>query len=76
MEREFLAHISEDEKRKQFLTEHLEGTAQRAKDFAAAFGYGDWGYAAGKLHDIGKYSDKFQRRIRKSNERVDRKSVV
>lgn len=71
MEREFLAHISEDKKRKQFLTEHLEGTAQRAKAFAAAFGYGDWGYAAGKLHDIGKYSDKFQRRIRKSNERVD-----
>lgn len=71
MQKEFLAHISEDEERKQFLTDHLEGTAQRAKVFAAAFGYGDWGYAAGKLHDIGKYSDKFQRRIRKSNERVD-----
>lgn len=71
MQKEFLAHISEDEERKQFLTEHLEGTAQRAKVFASAFGYGDWGYAAGKLHDIGKYSDKFQRRIRKSNERVD-----
>ncbi len=71
MQKEFLAHISEDGERKQLLTEHLEGTAQRAKSFADEFGYGDWGYAAGKLHDVGKYSDKFQRRIRKSNERVD-----
>lgn len=68
---EYLAHISEDKKREQTLQEHLEGTAKLAGQFADAFGYKTWGYYCGKLHDIGKYSEKFQRRIRGGEEIVD-----
>lgn len=68
---EYLAHISEDGSRLQTVKEHSEGTAKIAERFAKAFGYGDWGYFCGKIHDIGKYSEKFQRRLRGSDERVD-----
>lgn len=67
----YIAHIQEDTLKEQELKEHLEGTACLAQRFADAFGYGEWGYCCGKLHDIGKYSDKFQRRIRGSGETVD-----
>ncbi len=68
---QYIAHISEDGKREQSIKDHLEGTALLAKKFADEFGCGDWGYFCGLLHDIGKYSDKFQRRIRGSGETVD-----
>lgn len=45
------------------LEQHLKETAEKAKEFASAFGAGDWGYIAGLLHDIGKYSDAFQQRL-------------
>lgn len=67
----FLAHISEDKEREQSVKEHLEGVAKLAEAFAGEFGYGDWAYCAGMLHDIGKYSEKFQRRLRGSGEKVD-----
>lgn len=67
----FLAHISDDREREQSVREHLEGVATLAKEFADEFGYGDWAYGAGMLHDIGKYSEKFQRRLRGSGEKVD-----
>lgn len=47
----------------QSIKEHLIGTAERAGRFAAAFDCGDIGYLCGLMHDIGKYSDAFQRRI-------------
>ena len=68
---EYLAHISEDKKREQSIKSHLENTALLAEKFADEFGYGDWGYFCGKLHDIGKYSAKFQRRIKGSGEIAD-----
>lgn len=43
---------------------HLIETAGLAGDFAQAFGCREWGYGCGYLHDIGKYSDKFQQRLR------------
>ena len=49
---EYYAHI--DEERKQTVKEHLQGTAELAKNFATKFGNGDWGYCCGMLHDIGK----------------------
>lgn len=67
----YIAHISDDGKREQSIKKHLEETALLAKEFADEFGYGDWGYFCGMLHDIGKYSSKFQGRIRGSNETVD-----
>lgn len=67
----YIAHRRIDTMDEQSLQDHLEGTARLAKQFADAFGYGEWGYCCGKLHDIGKYSDKFQRRIRDSGEKTD-----
>ena len=57
------AHISEDGLRSQPLSEHLMQTADLAGRFADVFHVGDWGYFCGLLHDIGKYSEKFQQRI-------------
>ena len=58
-----LAHISEDHSREQTVYGHLTGTAELAKQFAAAFGAEEDGYLLGLLHDIGKYSDAFQHRL-------------
>lgn len=59
----YLAHITEDKLRKQTMKEHLLGVAKLAEGFADAFGCGKWGYGFGLLHDIGKYSEKFQKRL-------------
>ena len=67
---DYLAHKREDGIT-QSLKEHLENTAQLAGKFAKEFGAYDWGYCAGMLHDIGKYSDEFQERINGSNKKVD-----
>lgn len=68
---EYLAHISDDKKRRQSIKEHLEGTACLAEKFAGEFGKGEWGYCCGMLHDIGKYSQAFQKRIRGDDRSVD-----
>ena len=66
----YIAHI--DGERKQSLKEHLYGTAELAGKFAGKFGKKDWGYCCGMMHDIGKYSVEFQRKIQEnSNQRVD-----
>lgn len=59
----YLAHISEDKIRSQTILEHAEGTAKLAGEFASKFGCKDWGYNCGLLHDLGKYSEKFQKRL-------------
>lgn len=66
----YIAHI--DGEREQSLKEHLYGTAELAGKFAGKFGKKDWGYCCGMMHDIGKYSVEFQRKIQEnSNQRVD-----
>lgn len=66
----YIAH--KDEEREQSIKEHLEGTAERAGEFAEKFGKKEWGYCCGMLHDIGKYSEEFQRKIQEdTNDRVD-----
>ncbi|MDO4291659.1 MAG: CRISPR-associated helicase Cas3' [Eubacteriales bacterium] len=67
----YLAHISEDGTEEQLLKEHLQGTAKLAERFAAEFGCGSWGYSCGLMHDIGKYSREFQRRVRGEELRTD-----
>ncbi len=42
------------------LKEHLLNVAEITKKFAESFNAGEWGYVAGLLHDIGKYSQEFQ----------------
>ena len=58
----FLAHIAEGN-RKQTVADHLNGTAQRSTEFAADFGAADFGRLVGQAHDIGKYSQPFQKRL-------------
>lgn len=67
----YLAHITEDGACVQTVKEHLEGTAQLSAEFAKVFGCEEWGYCCGMLHDIGKYSDAFQKHIRGAECRVD-----
>ena len=69
---EYLAHLDEDRIREQTVKDHLYGTAELAGKFAERFGKKEWGYCCGLLHDIGKYSDAFQTKIKSnSNRRVD-----
>lgn len=66
----YIAH--KDGEREQSIKEHLEGTAERAGEFAEKFGKREWGYCCGMLHDIGKYSKEFQKKIQENaNDRVD-----
>ena len=40
------------------LCAHLHDVAELAGERAAKFGAGEWGYVAGLLHDLGKYSER------------------
>ncbi len=46
------------------LRDHLESVAAMAERFAEPFEAGGWGYLAGLWHDLGKFSEAFQRHIR------------
>ncbi len=59
---EYLAHIAQDG-REQTALAHLQGTAERCAAAAAAFGAEEQGRLAGLLHDVGKYSEAFQKRL-------------
>ena len=69
MEEQFVAHIS-DSGKLQSVAEHSLNTAAAAADFSIAE-LRQINYLCGLLHDIGKYSDEFQRRIRGENIRVE-----
>ncbi|WP_279340982.1 CRISPR-associated endonuclease Cas3'' [Intestinimonas butyriciproducens] len=49
----------------------MEGTAELAERFGAAFGSGDFARMTALAHDLGKYSSAFQRRLRGDPGRVD-----
>ncbi|MEA3362484.1 MAG: CRISPR-associated helicase Cas3' [Thermodesulfobacteriota bacterium] len=70
---EFYAHSTDnpDKSDWQTLEDHLQGVADLAEEFAAVFGAGEWGRYAGLLHDAGKASEDFQRRLEGSSKRVD-----
>ncbi len=56
MTKSFIAHVKQNDKGEwitQDLSDHLEGTAKRAAQFADEFGNSDWGYFIGLLHDLG-----------------------
>lgn len=67
----YLGHRSEDGTRVQPLLEHLQNVADLTKEFASVFGAGELGYCIGLTHDLGKYSQVFQERIRGANVHVD-----
>lgn len=57
------AHSANAQGTRQLLQEHLLGTATLAQRFGAEFGAGEAAYAIGLLHDAGKVSDEWQRRL-------------
>ena len=68
----YYAHSAQGETKDtwQQLYEHLESVAQLASKNASEFGAESLGYAAGLLHDLGKYTAEFQSRL-KGGSRVD-----
>ncbi|WP_202945307.1 CRISPR-associated endonuclease Cas3'' [Hahella chejuensis] len=71
----FYAHSTPDTSKQdwQLLSEHLSEVGRLAKKFAAVFGCGVENLAdiSGLLHDLGKYTDEFQRRLTGETLRVD-----
>lgn len=63
---EYYAHTGsdlEDKSTWQTLSEHSNEVARRAEAFAEKFGMGAWGRSLGLLHDAGKVSQGFQKRL-------------
>ena len=58
-----VAHVTK-EGRVHTLGEHLSETARRAADFASVFGFREWGRLGGLWHDLGKYAQAFQKKLR------------
>lgn len=69
----YYAHSTslQDKNSWQLLKNHLENVANGASEFAKEFNAEQFGYASGILHDIGKYSPEFQRRLDGVKIRVD-----
>lgn len=68
----YYAHsASGDRQRWQRLSVHLENTAERAAAFLDSVGLAELGRVVGLLHDLGKYSAKFQARLQGSPRRFD-----
>jgi len=59
----------------QSLRDHLQGVSYLAADYASPFGGSELAALAGLLHDIGKYSEAFQRRLEGSPHKVDHTSA-
>lgn len=70
MEEKYYAHWSEDG-RKQTVLAHLLRTALLCAQFAAKFGEKALGYWVGLLHDIGKFTQAFQKRLFYGGKKVD-----
>jgi len=69
----YYAHSTDDSDKKnwQLLKDHLENVADLSGEFAKTFNSENIAYSAGLLHDIGKYSEEFQKRLEGSQIRVD-----
>lgn len=66
----YLAHTAKDG-RTQTVLQHLTGTAKQCAAFADTFHAPEQGQLAGSAHDVGKYSDAFQRRLLHDGPKVD-----
>ena len=49
------------------LRTHLQAVAHRAASFGERFGAGEWARIAGLWHDLGKYSEAFQKYLKDTN---------
>ena len=71
---QYYAHVREsanDNKKYQTVAQHLTGTAELCRGFAAAFGADADGELAGLAHDIGKCTEEFQNRLLNDSPIVD-----
>ena len=68
---EYYARCNEDRTKYQTLTDHLTNVSVLAGTYAQTFTTREMGETCGLLHDIGKYSDDFQKRIRGDNIQTD-----
>lgn len=71
----YIAHKRESDNEEQPLLDHLIGTATRAAYFAEAFNNKEYAFLCGMLHDLGKYSDEFQNRIKFNGKKCDHASA-
>ncbi|NLV75004.1 MAG: CRISPR-associated endonuclease Cas3'' [Chloroflexi bacterium] len=73
MERKvYYAHTNEQsEEQWQRLIDHLRNTAELARQLGASAGVGELAYTAALVHDLGKYSNAFQARLRGATQGVD-----
>jgi CRISPR-associated helicase Cas3/CRISPR-associated endonuclease Cas3-HD len=73
----YYAHTKDDTPKKEWqpLEEHLKNVSKLAGEFAAKFDNKEMGQVIGLAHDIGKYSNKFQQRLKGNKERVDHSSA-
>lgn len=68
----YLGHINAEDNSEQLLKNHLMEVSQLSEIFAEEFGENEAGKFVGLYHDIGKYSQEFQKYIRhESNKKVD-----
>lgn len=66
-----LAHTANEFNKVDYLRDHLKHVADRAAEFAAAFGASGEASLAGLLHDLGKYGRLFQRRLEGRERGID-----
>lgn len=69
----YFAHSKENTPHEEWqpLEEHLKEVSRMAGEFAEKFNNKEMGKIIGLAHDIGKYSNEFQKRLQGSTERVD-----
>ena len=69
----YFAHSTDNGNKEdwQKLGDHLTGVARLAERFAAVFGAGTWGDFAARLHDAGKATDEFTKRLEGDKAKVD-----
>ncbi len=71
----YYAHSRNTVGDKHRVKDHLQGVARLAAQFAAASGYADEARLAGLLHDLGKYGDRFQKRLEGEDQGLDHWSM-
>ena len=67
----FFAHSANRANKWHPLAEHLECVSQRAREFSGAQPWADEAALAGLLHDLGKYADRFQARLKGQDSGLD-----
>ena len=71
MKKFFLAHSANKAGKDSPLKNHLKNVALLASTFAKVFDASDEAYITGLLHDLGKYSDLFQKRLKGLEKGID-----